>query len=367
MKNNILKPNYNKSILSISSSILKNYGLNSNYKSLEQLDNVLKNGYKNVVFIILDCLGENIFKKHCASDGFFRKNLLTTVTSVFPPTTPAATTAFHSGKSPLENGWMPYFSDYGCMVELFSGKDYYNRNKVIDISNSNISYESIYSIIENNSEGVTYHKVFPSFTLEDSFSNICNGILDASKTSGKNIISAYWTEPVHTIHNFGVNSNEVGEVIRDIENNIEILSNKLENSIIIISADHGAVDVDEIYINEIDEINNCLLMPPSIESRFVSFFVKKGKEKDFENAIKKNLKAGYLLYKKDEFLSEKLLGNGIEHDRIKNYIGDYVIICYNNLNIRYSVTGERGKKHLADHGGITKDEMLVPVIVIKKN
>lgn len=55
------------------------------------------------------------------------------------------------------------------------------------------------------------------------------------------------------------------------------------------------------------------------------------------------------------------------HDRIKDYIGDYVLILYNNLNIRYSTTGEKEKRHKADHGGISKEEMLVPVIVIEKN
>ena len=42
MKNNIQLPEYDRSILSISSSIMKHYGVSSNYKSLDELDSILK-------------------------------------------------------------------------------------------------------------------------------------------------------------------------------------------------------------------------------------------------------------------------------------------------------------------------------------
>ena len=46
----------------------------------------------------------------------------------------------------------------------------------------------------------------------------------------------------------------------NIENNLKNLVDKLEDCVVIISADHGAVNVDEIYISEIPEINDCLKM-----------------------------------------------------------------------------------------------------------
>mgnify|MGYP004640321275 CR=1 FL=1 len=48
---NILYPNYDRSILSISSSLLKYYNLESNYPSLKELDDELKKNYKNIVFL----------------------------------------------------------------------------------------------------------------------------------------------------------------------------------------------------------------------------------------------------------------------------------------------------------------------------
>ena len=60
MTNNTQLPDYNRSILSISSSIMKYYNVKSNYKSLPELDNILNNHYQNIIYLILDCLGDNI-------------------------------------------------------------------------------------------------------------------------------------------------------------------------------------------------------------------------------------------------------------------------------------------------------------------
>lgn len=147
----VLYPNYNRSILSISSSLLKYYGLKNNYPTLKELDDELKKNYKNVVLLILDCMGTSIIEKNLPKNSFLRKNMITTITSIFPPTTAAATTAFHSGLSPLESGWigwMPYFKEYDSMIELFTGKDFYTREKIIDsVSQTNLAYETIYDKI----------------------------------------------------------------------------------------------------------------------------------------------------------------------------------------------------------------------------
>ena len=142
-----MKPNYNKSILSVSSSILKHYGIKSNYKSLNELDIILKKNYKNVIFLILDCLGENIINKNLTDKDILKNNVITTVTSVFPPTTAAATTAFHSGLSPYESGWigwMPYYKEYDRMIELFLGTDFYTGEKISGfLENNDLNYKTI--------------------------------------------------------------------------------------------------------------------------------------------------------------------------------------------------------------------------------
>ena len=158
---------------------------------------------------------------------------------------------------------------------------------------------------------------------------------------------------------------EVKQELKSINDTLEKLVSELKDTIIIITADHGAVDVEEIYLNEYKDIDDCLIRPPSIESRFVSIFLKENKKELFKELINKYFKDKFLIYDKEEFLKLGLLGLGKKHERIDSYLGDVILIGNSNLNIRYTINDVKFKSLKADHSGITKDEMMVPVIVIE--
>ncbi len=367
-------PDYDRSILSISSSILNKFNLNSNYNSLKELDEYIKKDYKNIVFLILDCMGKNVLENNLNEESFLRKNMITSVTSVFPSTTVAATTAIHSGKSALESGWigwMPHFKEYNDILEVFTSKPFYTSKelKIAPIGETILKYETIYDkICEKNSE-VTYHKVFPAFENNGAknIEELCEKIYNACNNDNKlNLVSAYWDEPDYTIHRKGVYSPETKEVLEELNNNIERISKRLEDTLIIITADHGAIDVEEIYINEIKVLDECLEMPPSIETRFVTFFIKKNKTEYFEEQFKKIFKDDFLLLTKKEFLESNLLGKGEKHYKIDEFIGDFVAISKSRKSIRYTIDGKKFEKLIADHAGLTVEEMEVPLIISER-
>ena len=60
-------------MLNTITSILKYYKVETKHKSLECLDNKLQNNYKNVVFIVLDGMGEHILQ-NLSPDGYFKNN-----------------------------------------------------------------------------------------------------------------------------------------------------------------------------------------------------------------------------------------------------------------------------------------------------
>ena len=98
---NIIFPDYDHSVLNLINSILKHYNVDTKYKSLPILEKELSKNYKNVVFIILDGMGEHILKR-LSPNGYFSKNKIDCITSVYPSTTTAALTTYYSGKSPYE-------------------------------------------------------------------------------------------------------------------------------------------------------------------------------------------------------------------------------------------------------------------------
>lgn len=87
-------PDYSNCLTNLACSVLVHYGIdppNPTYPPAEKL--LKEKDYKNVVVLLLDGMGINIIEKHLSQTGLFRRNLIKTMSSTFPPTTAAATTA----------------------------------------------------------------------------------------------------------------------------------------------------------------------------------------------------------------------------------------------------------------------------------
>ena len=122
-----------KSLVNLSNSILKHFGVNPFHDTIPEIDEALK-GHDKVVVVLFDGMGQNIVRKHLNKDSFIRSNCVTTINSTFPPTTAAATTAFLTGKYPIETGWLgwcEYFKDYNRNIILFKSVDYNNEESLI--------------------------------------------------------------------------------------------------------------------------------------------------------------------------------------------------------------------------------------------
>ena len=126
---------YNKnSLVNLSNSILKHFGAESFHESIPEIDTLLK-GHKIVVAVLFDVMGQNIFRKHLKEDSLIRSHYVTTNNSTYPPTTAAATTAFLTGKYPIETGWLgwtEYFKEYDRNVILFKNVDYNTGEEIKD-------------------------------------------------------------------------------------------------------------------------------------------------------------------------------------------------------------------------------------------
>ena len=139
-----------------------------------------------------------------------------------------------------------------------------------------------------------------------------------------------------------------------------------DDTIVIISADHGHRDIEKAYtLLDYPEIQECLIMPASLESRVVAFWVKENMKSEFEQRFKNAFGEEFLLMTKEEFLDKHFLGYGEKHPKIDDFIGNYIAVSTAGSSIRletYLAEGKPVKK--STHCGLTKEEMEVPVIVI---
>ena len=381
MKDEIVMPNYDYCILNTISSILKYYKIDSKSKTLKSLDEKLEKEYKNVVLLILDGMGEHILNK-LSPNGFFYNKKIDCVTSVFPSTTTAALTCYYSGRPPIETGWIAwsqYFKEYGRALDMLSHKESYFReplkDPMINVFETVVNYIPVFEQIEKASPDVKAYEIMPKYSerrsrrtiTADKLDEVVDGIEMLCENPGKKFIMAYSDNPDATLHKFGAYSDEAKEFIQDAERQIEELSKRLgDDTILIISADHGHRDIEKAYtLLDYPDILECLIMPPSLESRTVAFWVKEDMRRVFEDRFKKAFGEEFMLLTREEFLDKHFLGYGEKHSKIDDFLGNYIAISVSTSIIRLETFLVEGKKVKAStHCGLTKEEMEVPVIVI---
>lgn len=381
----IVLPNYDHCILGTITSILKYYNVETKHKSSEKLDEILaKKDYKNVIFLVLDGLGERILEK-TSPNGYLKEHMVDLVTSVYPSTTTAALTTYYSGKPPYETAWIAwsqYFKEYGRALDMFSHNESYYREPLkkplMDVYKEIVNYESVYSRIEKASPDVKAYEIGPEYSerrgkhtlIGDNIDELIMHINDITKLPDRKFILAYSDNPDGLLHKYGTTSEEAKEFVIQAEEKIKEMCEKFDyDTILIISADHGHKDIEKSYtLLDYPEIQECLIMPASLESRVLTFWVKDEMKEIFEERFNKIFGEDFWLMKKEDFLEKyHFLGYGDKHYKVDDFIGHYMALSTRGSMIRLETFLAEGKPiKKSTHCGLTKDEMEVPVFVIAK-
>ena len=364
-----LKNNYNECITNLACSIRKYFGLNYNHNTLNYIDKILdERNPRNVVVILFDGMGSNILDKVLTSNSFFIKNRIKTITTVFPATTVAATTSIRTGLNPSETGmlgWNMYYKDIDKTITTF-----FNYEKG-DPQRKPLKEAAVYkqknmkeqTIVEEINNGKLYkgYELFPFG--EDPYSDfdeMINKIEKLCKQKGKKYIYAYDEEPDHAMHEFGCDNKSVYDLIRYRNIMVEKLSKKLKDTLIVVIADHGHINVENIFLNDYPKIKNMLLRTTSLETRAVNLFVKDEYKDEFAKIFNDNFKDDFELCSKQNVIDSKLFGDGVENEIFRDALGDYIAIAKNNKNLI-----DDGDEILkSQHAGYTDDEINIPLIVI---
>lgn len=135
-------PDYDNCIANLANSVLKKSGIDEGRRTLHLLDSYLEKDYENIVVILLDGMGKSIIDRNLKKDGFFQTHLAGTYSSVFPPTTVAATTSVMSRLNPCEHGWLGwdcYYPQIDKNVTVFLNKEMGTDNPAADC---NVAWKS---------------------------------------------------------------------------------------------------------------------------------------------------------------------------------------------------------------------------------
>lgn len=375
----IFLPNYKDgSIVNLVSSIKKSFGQKSQYEPLKLLNNI---DSKTILLFMVDGLGYDYVEKNKKS--FLFKNLKGSITSVFPSSTAPCVTSFFTGVPPSVHGitgWymyskeigtttmsLPYVTRLGRIPASYKIKSrkFFQHKSMFDKINSYVLLPEELAVSDFNKALCRKAKLIGYNGIGDFFKKIQKIM---KRDLCKKYIYAYWPDFDMLCHVYGKKSKQSSKNFNKLDKELSKFSKTLKDTIVIVTADHGHIDTEAnktILLNKHPKLIETLERPLSGEPRAAYCYVKEGKEKIFEKYVKKNFSHACHIYK-----SHKLAGKGWfglnPSKQFLERIGNYILVMKENYIIKDIIIGEVDRKIIGNHGGVSKEEMFVPLIVIKK-
>ncbi|MBD3671762.1 MAG: alkaline phosphatase family protein [Gammaproteobacteria bacterium] len=339
--------------------------------------------YKKVMLWVIDGMGHDHLLRH-RPEGFLARHVRARMTSVCPTTTASAITTFVSGKAPLQHGltgWFTWMRELGSVATVLpfhprGGGAAYND---VGISlDSVLGWRSIFEAWQRPS-----HALIPAYIADSHFSRTTYGpavrhgfksLQECIDRAGELLskdenlyLYAYWSELDRLSHMHGVASEKVLSHLAQLDEAIEAFAASLdEDTLLLITADHGLVDAPAehtLWLHDHPPLQECLSMPLCGEPRLAFCYVHADRRDQFLDYVKTQLSEACEVMSREEMLAKGLFGLGIAHPELPHRIGDFALIMKGRWIIKDRIAGESDFHMIGVHGGLSADEMYVPLIV----
>lgn len=375
-------PNYKKCPVNVISSVKKFYRIPTNVPSIEKLDNELNRMYKNVVLIVLCGAGENMLRASLKPSDILIKKMSEQLTSICPSYPAAAEVSCISGLYPNEHcrlGQTMFFKEFCRTAELSSNLDPYSGQpvSVANAADFILPFENIFGEISDSIIGSVqpFSIAMPGVKIAEnkSFHKIADNpkrmfelIKKIAETDQNTFTYVQWNAPRDAAARFGCESEEVKNIIKDINDTVNGLSKSMTDTLLIVTSAYGMTDISaEIMLNLKYDLCDCLLMPPVFGGRAVNFYVKSDCRTDFEKLFARDLSEDFHLMSRSDILRRELFGCGKTNKRIFDFLGDYCAFAMGDKSLTFRALNQKHRSpDKAGSGGITSDEMCLPLCII---
>jgi predicted AlkP superfamily pyrophosphatase or phosphodiesterase len=383
-----VQPDYEGgSIVNLMSSILQGLGESTNHHPpLRSLDGESLAHATNVVLLVLDGLGYQYLLDR-GRDSVLCQHLIGKMTSVFPTTTATAITTFMTGLAPQQHGltgWFTYFEELKSIVTVLPCKYRYALDEKQNISiNAQQLYGHIplFDLLNVGSfivtpEMIAYSEfslshrgkaqIKPYVTLAECFDYTTDIIQSSAR---RKYIYTYWPQFDGMAHERGVQSQDVANHFADIDKAFEKFINDIKgtNTLVIATADHGIIDSGAEHCIEVEnypELLDMLSLPLSGERRMAYCYVNPDRREDFQSFVSNHFSGQIDMLDSQQLIAQNYYGLGVPHPRLNRRVGDYALFMRGNMTIMDTLETEKRFYHVGTHGGLSEEEMLVPLIVV---
>ncbi len=374
-----VRPDYSgNGFLNLIASLVEASGGAPRHPTLDALPPAELRAAENVVLLIVDGLGDEYLRVN-GGGGALARHRRPPISAVFPSTTATAITTSYTGASPLEHGmtgWFTYFGEAGCVGAPLP---YRRRGEAreIPVPGPRLFIEpSMLDSIKARSIVVTERSIIDSTynvhhcggaerIAYDRLEELIAGIAAAARSgAGRKFIYSYWPLFDKLSHEHGVASAEVRRHFAEFDRAFAALMEALagSNSIVALTADHGFMDSPPERSLILPPQLAALLRFPLCGERRVAFCHVHAAA-DFLARARDWLGERAEVRASRELQDEGWFGAGVPHGRFAERIGDVAILMKDDYTLKDWVPGEPRHLHIGNHGGPTRDEMLIPLVV----
>jgi Type I phosphodiesterase / nucleotide pyrophosphatase len=333
----------------------------------------------NIVFIIVDGLGDNYLQAH--GGGPLAQHRRGAISSVFPSTTASAITTSFTGATPLEHGltgWFTYFSEAACVGAPLPFQRRGERTS-LGVKPAQLFPEgSLFDGLARRSMVVSWRKIIDSaYNLRhcgwaerlayDDLPGFLEQTVRAVRSGPeRKFIYAYWPQFDALSHQHGVGSAEVCAHFEALDHVFGEMLAQLAgtDTMLVLTADHGFIDCPAEESVELPAELSAMLRFPLCGERRIAF-CHVHDQKSFIGKATSLLAARATVRPSQELLDEGWFGPGRPHARFAERIGDVALVMKGRATVKDWVPGEPRHLHIGNHGGTSDDEMHIPLVVAK--
>ncbi|HMM54388.1 MAG TPA: alkaline phosphatase family protein [Candidatus Desulfobacillus sp.] len=342
---------------------------------------------RHVVLLVIDGLGDNYLRAHGAGGALLRHRA-GRLTSVFPSTTATAVTTFLTGLAPQQHaltGWHMYFSELDAILavlplrprggqalagqaaalpaRLFGHPSFFQR---IGRPGVCVSPQAIADSPFNR-----YHAEGAEIRAYRSLAEMFGQIIDALRMSARPAyVHAYYPELDALAHAHGIGSAQVAACFAELDAAFAAFLAELSGigALVLACADHGFIDSPperQIDLAQHPELQAMLARPLCGEHRAAYCYLRPGQSERFAECVREQLGGRAELRAGAALVAEGWFGSGAADPRLASRVGDAVLVMRENWTLFDWLEGERRHRMIGVHGGLSADEMLVPLVVAR--
>ncbi len=383
------RPDYNGGCLvNLMSSIIRARGGRSPHRPLRGLPSAALRPYKKIVLLLLDGLGANqLHQFTLAGKGrkFLALHPWQKITTASPATTAAVVTTLATGSSPAEHailGWHLHLPDLGMDGTILPfvtrtgtpiATDDFDLKKYLALPAPLATIRGRRVLISQGHIPTSRTSMaMPWWTERHAFENLA-GLLRQlrafARSPGRAYAYAYWPDYDSHCHDHGPAGRVPALHLAELDAFLARAQKALAgtDTLLLVTADHGHMQTrTALNLAEIPGFYDTLATLPSGDARMVQCFVRPARVKDFLRLTRSApLLGASVCVPQTEILRSGLLGPGKPHPALKNRLGDYSLFAAPGHAFLYPPALSIYKKAKSgNHGGLSADELEVPLFVV---